>query len=88
MSQPTDRRFEFAGKTWTVTTDAWQPGVAPPPIEFRPCIRFNGGGEVRYLSFETVREVPSDEDLQSMSLPRLRCLLERALYQAHAEVEH
>ena len=79
MSRRSEREFEYEGVTWTVRTDAWQAGVSPPPIEIRPCIRFHNGRATLFLSFESSRHVPSEEDLQSMSAHELGVLLERAL---------
>ena len=79
MSRRSEREFEYQGVTWTVRSDAWQPGVSPPPIEIRPCIRFHNGRATLFLSFEASQKIPSEEDLQSMSGLELSVLLERAL---------
>jgi hypothetical protein len=69
---------------WKVATDAWRPGVSPPPIELRPCLRVENGSDVRFLSFESVQQVPSEKDLQSMSIKQLCDMLERAVQGAEA----
>jgi hypothetical protein len=84
MKLSSDRRFCFEGRIWTVTTDAWRPGVEPPPIEFRPCIRFTCGDRVRYLSFESVEETPTARDLLVMSDTQLCDMLQRAVEVASA----
>lgn len=50
MNRPPDRAFAHKGKMWKVATEAWRPGVSPPPIELRPCLRFENGSDVRFLS--------------------------------------
>ena len=87
MNRPPNRAFGHKGKMWKVTTDAWRPGVSPPPIELRPCLRFEKGSDVRFLSFESVQQVPSEKDLQSTSINKLCDMLERALQGAEASAE-
>lgn len=87
MNRPPDRAFAHKGKMWKVVTDAWRPGVSPPPIELRPCLRFENGSDVRFLSFESVQQVPSEKDLQSRSIKQLCDMLARALQGAEASAE-
>ena len=70
-----ERPFKYRDKTWTISTDAWWPGVAPPPIEIRPCIRFDDSSDIRFLSFGTAERVPSADDLETMDECRAAALL-------------